>query len=840
MGKILNKSLLDEGLLISRNWWQEEETVSFTYDLLGGYLIGKVLTNGLSAESVRSFVETQTFKQRLTSDDYNERHPLGEDILRCLCALLPERTGVHLYTVTKDEVAFSYSVNALFEMNPSLIKDAQRSTLHQLFKLPECRRHLLSLARQTAFNAEHPLNFDFLEELLRALPMPERDVSWTELVRSNSGELREDLAQFEQLCRNPQPLTKLAQARLHLAARYFAWLLISTHRMLRGTATRALYWYGRRFPERLFDLTLKSLTINDPYIPERLLAASYGVAMALHANPSNSAFTNNTLPDYGRNLFEAMFKKGAPHATTHALMRDYAKHTIDIVMLHHPNILDKQEKKRVTPPYRDGGIRKWGESEDLNKGEYRDGNAPINIDFLEKDILQTLVPLSQKDELRSQEYKTVHANIYWRLYQLGYSLKIFGEIDKNIARSTWTRTAGNEGGIDRYGEKYARITSYELYGHRQDKGLLKSEWREDNVRPSNVDIDPSFPDEPHKIQIVTIDFLGDRSTSLREWVECGGQPDVEPYLFLNEIDNETGPWVLLDGHINQDEQETRRGLFVFLRGILVEEHRLQEFLNFFQKQNLGGQWLPEIPTDYYTFAGEAPWCETFPLSEISEVRFPMGQQIRKVQRTEVSFVRNGAELTGEELNSLFEKLKPAPGPAPQFATLGKVLEAERVTITEVKSFRKERKPVTKNFPIVIPVRKNNWESYHSVVNPHQRTVIPARELAEAFGLWLHLPSWDLYDPKGKRASISIAWGDWWRTEHQLTYLRQDLLEQFLEMKKLVLLWGIWGEREIRFRANDIATRQKQDFQFYKVFQQVYRYEVGKTIFLNRSESSERH
>lgn len=787
----LTRSLLDEGLLISRNWRQEEETVSFTYDLLGGYLISTVLIHGLNAEGVQSFVESQTFKQRLTSEDYNERHPLGEDILRCLCALLPEQTGIHLYTITKDEVVFSASIDALFEMNPSLIKDEQRSTLERLFELPENRQPLLRLARQTAFNVGHPLNFSFWEGLLRTLPMPERDGSWTEFVRSNSTELMEDLDQFEQLCRGPQQLTPLAQARLHLAVRYFAWLLTSTHCMLRDTATRALYWYGRRFPEQLFDLTLKSFTINDPYIPERLLAASYGVTMTLHANPLYSVFTNDTLPNYGRKLFEVMFKKGAPNATTHALMRDYAKHTIDIALLHNPNFLDKQEKKRITPPYRDGGIRRWGRSEDLNKEEYRDGNAPLSMDF-ENYTLGHLIPSRHNYDFENQEYKEVRANIYWRLYKLGYSLKVFGEIDKELASSGWERTEENESRIDRYGKKYAWIAYFELYGHRHDKGLLKSEWREDHGRPSDVDIDPSFPDEPHTIQMIAADFLGDRSTALREWVECGEQPDIEPYLFLNEIDGETGPWVLLDGHANQDEQETRRGLFVFLRGLLVEEHRFHEFLRFFQKQNLGGRWLPEIPEDHYTFAGETPWGDTFPLNEMSEVHFQIEQRIRKVPQTKVHLRE---KRTSEFLN-----------------------------------------PLTKKFPILIPVRQNSWESYHSGVNPHQSAVIPARELAEALGLWIHLPSWDLYDIKGKRASISIDCRESWRTRQQLTYLRQDLLEQFLEMKKMVLLWGIWGEREVRFRKNELS----QDFHPYKGFQQIYRYGEGKIVFLDRSENTERN
>jgi hypothetical protein len=69
-----------------------------------------------------------------------------------------------------------------------------------------------------------------------------------------------------------------------------------------------------------------------------------------------------------------------------------------------------------------------------------------------------------------------------------------------------------------------------LYGFRQDNGLLKSRWFDDDERPSDVDIDPSFPGEPHKIKMVTADFLGNRSTSLREWVEVGAIPDLASYL----------------------------------------------------------------------------------------------------------------------------------------------------------------------------------------------------------------------------------------------------------------------------------------------------------------------
>ena len=87
------------------------------------------------------------------------------------------------------------------------------------------------------------------------------------------------------------------------------------------------------------------------------------------------------LPLYGRKLYEAMFKPNALHSTTHILARDYARRTIDIALIHHPDLLTEDERKYITPPFTEGGIRKWGESEDRNDGEYRDGNAPLGMDF---------------------------------------------------------------------------------------------------------------------------------------------------------------------------------------------------------------------------------------------------------------------------------------------------------------------------------------------------------------------------------------------------------------------------------------------------------------------------
>jgi hypothetical protein len=190
-------------------------------------------------------------------------------------------------------------------------------------------------------------------------------------VRENIERFEKTLERFEALCQSDEPLSKMTTDRIHLIAEYIMWLLTSTVRPLRDKATQALYWYGRRIPEKFFEMMLLSLEINDPYVPERMLAATYGVAMARQYDFEDHIFAETILPVHGHKLYVAMFKPHAPYSTTHILTRDYAQCTLDIALMHHPDLLTAEEREQITPPFTDGGIREWGSSEGRNEGEYR-------------------------------------------------------------------------------------------------------------------------------------------------------------------------------------------------------------------------------------------------------------------------------------------------------------------------------------------------------------------------------------------------------------------------------------------------------------------------------------
>ena len=328
------RALEAEGLLVFRDWVEGTEMISFTYDLLGGYLIAKYLVR-TAANHRQSYLRRAVLnifgKERKNLHPFlnnakgclanllptkihgffhnflghKTAHPLYDDIGRSLAALLPSKTGKFLHKFSNNETVLYYSIRALFEISPQGINENCVKLVTRRFKEYHQDRHLLlKLAETTVGHPNHPFKASFWSERLSELSMAERDLSWTEHARHNRENFEKKLMDFERICRGNKDLSEVGVKRLHLLAEHIIWVLTSTIRPLRDKATHALYWYGRRFPQKFFGLVMKSFTIDDPYVSERMLAATYGIAMAWHNNFEDNSFITEVLPLYGRKLYE--------------------------------------------------------------------------------------------------------------------------------------------------------------------------------------------------------------------------------------------------------------------------------------------------------------------------------------------------------------------------------------------------------------------------------------------------------------------------------------------------------------------------------------------------------
>ena len=140
--------LIDEGLIINRDMRSDEEYVSFTYDLLAGYMIAKDLLNKTSDNK---FFISDGFIERIVNGEY--QHPLYEDIMYSLCLLLPQSKQTYLHDLLENngleelseneiykeykKYGFSKSVTSLFKLPTRYVEESAVNLISELFQKKE-------------------------------------------------------------------------------------------------------------------------------------------------------------------------------------------------------------------------------------------------------------------------------------------------------------------------------------------------------------------------------------------------------------------------------------------------------------------------------------------------------------------------------------------------------------------------------------------------------------------------------------------------------------------------------------------------------------------------------
>lgn len=288
-------------------------TVAGVYDALAGHLVANAI---LSKRGREGFEEWLKLPETLTALDGErvDQHPLAFDTFRALVGLVPRRLfRQQLWTLLNSHLRSS-ALRYAAELEAKYLDAA---TVDELRKIaaenPLGGRDIFNRLWQTRTAQAHPLNATFLDSILMPMKLSERDLRWSEWIRRHYDELKADIDRLD--VRRRGSASNPDSERLR--ARWVLWTLSTTVRELRDRSTRALYWFGRRDPVGLLRLTLHALKINDPYISERALAASYGISMALHCRPKGQVFRTKSLPTFAKYIYLAMFAPAAQYSTTH-------------------------------------------------------------------------------------------------------------------------------------------------------------------------------------------------------------------------------------------------------------------------------------------------------------------------------------------------------------------------------------------------------------------------------------------------------------------------------------------------------------------------------------------
>jgi hypothetical protein len=722
------RALESEGVLVRTTSEEGGQGIAFSYDLMAGHMIARhLLVKPRLAQWLQSDEGRAQFQ-------FSERgsHTFAFDVFRALVGLYPHHVGRRqLWQDLSDE---SLVMNALLLTAQSDPRQIGRETVERFSRAMQESKQFAQMAfislRRTRAARAHPYDMDFLHGVLMGMPNTQRDLFWTEWVRERSEEVNDDL-KFLSARWKAGDLDEREIRR----ARWVMWTLSSTSRSLRDVATKTLYEFAAKRPTEFFRLAVEAISVSDPYVPERMFAAAYGAALTTWSDISAVAM-RQALPKVAREIYQAMFAPGAMHPTWHALFQQYCLGTIAIARMVDPACLSQDEAAHLLPPF------SHLPSPFENMPQYdpavieRAKRAAIRMDFGNY-TMGRLIPGRSNYDDRNPEYLQVLPAIVSRMLVLGYDPEQFEAVDREM--NSGPRMGNDKHKIDRYGKKYGWIAYFEMWGVRYAQGLLAEDR---SARPSDADIDPTFPLEAENIKLPLPDLFSDQPTGTGDWIVRGSQPDYRNILEIPEIDGLTGPWVLLDGFLEQNAPTDDRQVFTFLRGVFVDSGEVDRLCRLFTGLEYpGNDAIPKEPGYYYTYAGEMPFSSIPGLTAADEQEGDRAEYMVSADR---------------------------------WSNDGVVVD--------------------------IPVQKYNWESYHSLMNQSSGASLPSKRLCEALSLRYRANKWDLYDASGV-ASLYREIGEYGsQINGSFSYLRRDLIDSFLAQSGKTLVWLMWGERGFHHRS----------------------------------------
>jgi hypothetical protein len=628
----------------------------------------------------------------------------------------------------------------------------------------------------------------------------DRDLSWTEFVRrSYEGCAIERILAFY----TTFELSNISEETAKQTIPLISTFLTTTRKTIRDRATLALVKIGELHPKSLFGFVDEALRFNDPYVGERVLAAVYGVAMGkAWLSPSP---ISDLLKEMAKFLITEMFAESGRFRTTHSLIQGYALGLIELAQKSTNLRLSKHQKKLITAPY--PGINSpFPEPSKVRSRTVEAAKQAMHMDFSNY-TLGRLIRNRPNYDMKNNEYVRVRKQICWRIINLGYSFDRFKEVDSEIMRyDSYGRTNSDGSKIDRYGKKYSWIAYFEMFGLRHAHGLIDRE-----PRPSDCDIDPSFPQlEETKATVKYAKVLEGRRTPSDhiKWLKSGPSPSYSDLHMLSLQDD----WILVQGSVGEKDERKDHEIWAHIELFLLQKKDVARFKREFRKPGFPPHELTSTGESHYTFAGEIGWSSNY-----GDTNEELGQihTFFKSQRTQyttdlhrawlnfdfellVKYHRSRSEASRAKLKKRLDKhIEDTNSSFPEDDQLSLSYVISRQAIKDLVNGSREdwHWEEVGGIDVETLAWGFSWESYHSSLNQTTFTTLNP-SICRKLGLKPCNRSIYLFDQAGKKATLYIDEKNSWHDGARLLYLRKDLLRDYLRNTDKVAVIASWGERQI--------------------------------------------
>ena len=794
------------------------EVVRFTYERFSDYFIALNLMEQSVKNPINEKSKIINIRKCIKYNKIYEPKFMG--IAEALGIIIPEKYELEFIDfVPKSSDYYEYFFRQSFLKTLSLRSphSFSKRTLELFNKIQPSSFYdervdiLLSLS----MGIGHPWNADFLDGTLREKSLPERDLIWSIPISLSDGEEDEDINQPESILRTiinwsiDTSLDNAENEQLRLIAIVLLWVTTCTNRTIRDQATKALARIFSYIPQDIPVFIEKYNDINDPYLVERLYAAIYG-AILLQKDDQIIKKIANT-------VYNIVFKYKKPYP--HILLRDYAQGILEYA--HYKNLFDKNiVLENFKPPYKSD----WPiENPTIEEIEALTGDGSfikssvINGDFgiytmscvhywsptiLAKTAPETRNELKKKFKekcLQGDEVKDEEEHCRWlsglkdncppafsrkwaqrwvckRAYELGWSKELFENFDKHNCQYI-DRSRPK---IERIGKKYQWIAFHELLGRMSDNLC----W-----------IDNIFGD---------LKFLGPWQVHQR---------DIDPTFFWKKKERKSEyfksnnwkhtPWL------------QREPIFHFTQGNLdVQKKWLwNQKLNIPIPQLIKTQFKND--KNWLVLDGDTSWDKSISSNNNLEPLEPsVWVRINSIviKREDLGLLKSNI-VNKEELQS--PSLVEYPN-----ERLGFFREFPWRFYQDVEEWIKfnpnGRSGI--NVDYLNPAMKYTWEPGDqdcTTDNPYIEIHTPSKTLIKDLGLFLcdeDKATWKNSNDEVVFIDPSITTGG---QSHAL--IREDLLQQWLEQNKLMLIWLIGGEKRLFKNRTSFFDHQSYGILSYSAF-----------------------
>lgn len=820
--KLFNKLIL-EGLLIEDTIWQNGgnvQVIRLPYQRFGDHLIARhLIDNYLNTHSENS-IRQSFYANRPLGKIFNvERSGYSYNMPGLASAIMidfPERVKRALplaerelvFYLPKNRRLLMPLVDVFLEGILWRSKDSFSMHTDRIIGtfLSNSSERIVGMTFEAlitlACRPGHSYSARKLYEYLAKKQLAERDLLWSEFIR-NSHEESVIFRIIEWL--ESSGVNGIRENVAENVVLLLSLFLTTTRRAFRDRVTKILVLIGDKHPQAVFNTTIQTLSFNDPYVSERMLAACYGISMHNWAFPTETI--KRLLPEFACKIYDNLFALDSPHKTKHILSRDYALGIIELARKVNKSCLANRSLENLKPPFQD--VSNIPDPNKIDEEFCKLADGALRMDF-ENYTVGRLVSGRRNYDSEHNEYKEVLKQIKWRILDLGYNADKFSSLDRQISsRSFYDEQKGGEPQkTDRYGKKYSWIAFFEVAGLRSDLGLLSERY---STRISDCDIDPSFPEDLKIWEPPLSKYFTNKFTSPRSWVLHGKFPEYDNLLKINDVDGISGEWVLLNGYIQESALSDPRRMFTFLKCVLVDSKHIPKLRTRFSKREYpGNYYIPDAPNEYYTFAGEIPWSNKYG----ADFYLP-GKTRRNIQkgfeeRKDYTVRKKVVDLSEDEKFSV----------AMKSVSVSSMLELPAKSIDDevtknLSAFPKYIEiPQFKIIPgisIEIPIHQMSWEDYHSSENQSGGADYLAPALCDFLKLYNKSNFQDLFDENNKQATIFRTFGDKDSfSRSTLMYVRTDLFKKYLSFTNQKLVWFIWGERDFEYKSIEKMRAEVED------------------------------